>query len=92
MDDHFAVNWGYREFPKEPDEKAELEKLVKVQIDQPMFRFGDPNPAVDSTQQTEDLGSNAVEATKLGLRNLERVSGDPVKATSKPGKDYELLG
>jgi hypothetical protein len=89
--DAFAVNWGYRQFPKGADEKAELEKLVKVQIDQPMFRFGDPNSGVDSTQQTEDLGSNAVEATKLGLRNLERVAGYLVKATSKPGKNYDLL-
>jgi hypothetical protein len=89
--DAFAVNWGYRQFPKGADEKAELEKIVKVQIDQPMYRFGDPNAGVDSTQQTEDLGSDAVEATKLGLRNLERVAGYLVKATSKPGKDYELL-
>jgi hypothetical protein len=89
--DTFAVNWGYRQFPKDADEKAELEKLVKVQIDQPIFRFGDPNANVDSTQQTEDLGSNAVEATKLGLLNLQRVAGYLVKATSKPGKDYELL-
>jgi hypothetical protein len=56
-----------------------------------MFRFGDPNAGTDSTQQTEDLGSNAVEATKLGLLNLERVAGYLVKATSKPGKDYDLL-
>lgn len=89
--DYFAVNWGYREFPKGADEKAELEKLVKVQIDQPIYRFGDPNAGVDSTQQTEDLGSNAVMATDLGLRNLERVAGYLVKATSQPGKDYELL-
>jgi hypothetical protein len=89
--DYFAVNWGYREFPKGADEKAELEKLVKVQVDQPMYRFGDPNARVDPTQQTEDLGSNAVVATKLGLQNLERVAGYLVKATSKPGKDYELL-
>jgi hypothetical protein len=89
--DFFAVNWGYAQFPKGADEKAELEKLVKVQIDQPIYRFGDPNPGVDSTQQTEDLGSNAVEATRLGLRNLERVAGYLVKATCKKGKDYELL-
>jgi hypothetical protein len=89
--DYFAVNWGYRQFPADADEKAELEKITKVQIDQPMFRFGGPNPGVDSTQQTEDLGSNAVEATKLGLLNLQRVAGYLVKATSKPGKDYELL-
>ena len=89
--DFFAVDWGYREFAKGADEKAELEKLVKVQVDQPIYRFGDPNPAVDSTQQTEDLGSNAVAATKLGLANLERVAGYLVKATSKAGKDYSLL-
>ena len=89
--DYFAVNWGYREFPKDADQKAELEKMVKVQIDQPMYRFGDPNAGTDSTQQTEDLGANAVEATKLGLRNLERIAGYLVKATSKPGKDYDLL-
>ncbi len=89
--DVFACNWGYRQFPKDADEKAELEKLVKVQIDQPIYRFGDPNAGVDSTQQTEDLGSNAVEATKFGLLNLQRVAGYLVKATSKPGKDYELL-
>jgi hypothetical protein len=89
--DTFAVNWGYRQYPKGADEKAELEKLVKVQIDQPMFRFGDPNAGVDSTQQMEDLGSNAVEATRLGLLNLQRVAGYLVKATSKPGKDYDLL-
>jgi hypothetical protein len=89
--DYFAVNWGYREFSKGADEKAELEKLVKVQVNEPMYRFGDPNAQVDSTQQTEDLGSNAVVATKLGLQNLERVAGYLVKATSKPGKDYELL-
>ena len=89
--DYFAVNWGYREFPKGADEKAELEKLVRVQVDQPIYRFGGPNPQVDSTQQTEDLGSNAVMATQLGLQNLERVAGYLVKATSKPGKDYGLL-
>jgi hypothetical protein len=89
--DYFAVNWGYHQFAKDADEKVELEKLTKLQIDQPMLRFGDPNPEVDSTQQTEDLGSNAVEATKLGLLNLERVAKYLVKATSKPGKDYELL-
>ena len=89
--DFFAVNWGYHQFPKGADEKAELEKLVRVQVDQPIYRFGDPNPGVDSTQQTEDLGADAVEATRLGLLNLERVAGYLVKATAKPGKDYSVL-
>ena len=89
--DHFAVNWGYRQFPEDANEMEELEKLVQKQIDEPMFRFGGRNPGVDSTQQTEDLGSNAVEATRLGLKNLERVSGYLVRATSEKGRDYSLL-
>lgn len=89
--DFFAVNWGYRQFASEALAKEELEKLVKRQIDEPLLRFGGPNAAVDSTQQTEDLGQNAVEATRLGLENLRRVAQRLVPATSRAGEDYELL-
>jgi hypothetical protein len=89
--DAFAATWGYKEFPAGADEKAELEKLAKKQVSDPIYRFGDPNATVDSTQQTEDLGADAVEATKLGMQNLERIAGFLVAATSQPGKDYELL-
>ncbi len=89
--DFFAVEWGYREFPEGANEKQELEKLVKAQVTNPILRFGDPNPAVDSTQQTEDLGADAVEATSLGLKNLERIAGFLIPATCKPGEDYSLL-
>ena len=89
--DYFAVNWGYREFPDGASESEELEKLLKPQVSNPILRFGDPNPAVDSTQQTEDLGSNAVDATQLGLKNLERIFDFVIPATCVPGKDYALL-
>jgi hypothetical protein len=90
--DHFAVEWGYRQFADDADEKAELERIVARQLDDPMLRFGSPNPLEDPTQQTEDLGANAVEATRLGLKNLERIAGYLVEATSEPGEDYRLLG
>ena len=89
--DHFAVEWGYRQFDDGADEKQELEALAAKQVDEPMFRFGRPNAFTDSTQQTEDLGSDAVAATELGLKNLERIAGFLVTATSKKGKDYNLL-
>lgn len=89
--DFFAVNWGYRQFPESASEEEELEKLVKQQIDEPMFRFGNREAEIDSTQQTEDLGDEAVEATRLGLLNLERVAGYLVEATSTEGEDYALL-
>ena len=89
--DHFAIEWGYRQFDAGADEKEQLEALTAKQVDEPMYRFGRPNPWTDSTQQTEDLGSDAVAATELGLKNLERIAGFLVTATSKEGKDYNLL-
>jgi len=92
--DKFAVEWGYSQFPDADtyeEEKAELEEIVKRQLDDPTLLFGNPNPAQDPTQQTEDLGSDPVAATELGLKNLERVAGYIVEATSEPGEDYSLL-
>jgi hypothetical protein len=89
--DLFATEWGYRQFPADADVEAELEKIVARQKDDPMLRFGNPNPFEDPTQQTEDLGADAVAATRLGLANLERVAGYLVDATSRPGEDYDLL-
>ena len=92
--DFFAVEWGYKEFKDVIDtaeEKPLLEKIVARQIDDPKLRFGNPNAGVDPTQQTEDLGSDAVRATELGLKNIERVAGFLVSATCKEGEDYDLL-
>ena len=92
--DEFAVEWGYREFPDAKtyeQEKKELEKLTARQIEDPKLRFGDPNPREDPSQQTEDLGSDPIRATELGLKNTDRVAGYLVKATSKAGENYDLL-
>src|SRR5262249_46180009 len=54
-------------------------------------RFGDPNPREDPSQQTEDLGSDPVRATELGLKNIDRVAGYLVKGTARAGENYDLL-
>ena len=92
--DFFAVEWGYKEFPDATTyekEKAALDTIVARQLKDPTLRFGDPNPGEDPSQQTEDLGSDPVAATELGLKNLDRVAGYLVKAVSKKGEDYDLL-
>jgi hypothetical protein len=92
--DFFAVDWGYRTYPdaKTPEaEKPNLEALVARQVGDPTLRFGDPNAAEDPSQQTEDLSSDPIAATALGLRNLALVAANLVRATCKPGEDYELL-
>lgn len=92
--DEFAVEWGYKQFPDAKDyeaEKKKLDEIVARQRGDAKLRFGDPNPGEDPSQQTEDLGSDPVAATELGLKNLERVAGYLVKATCKAGENYELL-
>ncbi len=91
--DKFAVEWGYKPFPEATTfdaEKAKLDEIVARQIKDVTLRFGDPTGS-DPSAQTEDLGSDAVAATDLGLKNLDRVASYLVKATSKKGEDYELL-
>jgi hypothetical protein len=92
--DFFAIEWGYREFhgaTNRATEKPHLDKLVARQLTDPTLRFGDPNPGVDPSQQTEDLGSDPVKATALGLKNIARVAAMLVSATCKEGEDYETL-
>jgi hypothetical protein len=92
--DRFAVEWGYREFKGAKtydDEKKELDQIVSRQLKAPALRFGDPNPIEDPSQQTEDLGSDALAATGLGLKNIERVAGFLVKAAAKKGENYDQL-
>jgi Met-zincin/Domain of unknown function (DUF5117)/Domain of unknown function (DUF5118) len=91
--DKFAVEWGYKTFPEArtfEQEKAKLDEIASRQIKDATLRFGDPN-GVDPSSQTEDLGSDAVAATDLGLKNLDRVAAFLVKATVKKGDDYSLL-
>lgn len=92
--DRFAVEWGYREFKGAKtyeDEKTELDKVVARQLKDATLRFGNPNPAEDPSQQTEDLGSDPIAATALGLKNIDRVAGFLVKATTKKGENYDQL-
>ena len=92
--DFFAVEWGYKEFPDATTyekEKAALEPIVARQLKDPTLRFGDPESRRRPSQQTEDLGSDPVAATELGLKNIDRVAGYLVKAASKKGEDYDLL-
>lgn len=92
--DFFAIEWGYKQFPgttNTASDKPLLNAIAARQANDPMLRFGDPNPSVDPTQQTEDLSSDAVRATELGLKNIDRVMGYLVSATCKENEDYDLL-
>lgn len=91
--DHFAIEWGYKEFdnsrPIESD-KARLDQIAERQLTDPRLRFGSAGTG-DPRAQTEDIGDDAIKATTYGLMNLDIVAGNLVNATSENGKDFSRL-
>jgi hypothetical protein len=92
--DLFAIEWGYKPLPRATtadDEKEELDRIAARQVLDPALRFGDGDPSEDPGRQTEDLGSDPIAATELGLKNIRRVLDYLIPATSRHGEDYSRL-
>ena len=94
--DDFAIDWGYRPLPGVKSPQGELKTLdewAARQLKQPWLRFGgeDGPSIVDPTVVTENIGSDRIEATRLGLKNLDRVLDYLVTATTTKGEDFALL-
>ncbi len=93
--DKFAVRWGYRPIAgaDHPDDELEtLNQWAREQDEFPWLRFTTPDSPNDPENLTEAVGdADAVEATRLGLLNLNRVMGYMLEATEKPNEDYSLL-
>ena len=94
--DKFAVMWGYKPIPgaKTPDEeKPALDEWARVQEKTPYLRFStEGSRGADYGENTEAVGdADAVRATALGLKNLERVSGYLLKATEEKGENWDQL-
>jgi hypothetical protein len=88
--------WGYKPIPgaKSPDdEKATLDKWARAQDSTPWLRFSTTDSrGSDPGELTEAVGdSDAIEATKLGVKNLERVAAMLLNATTKDGDNYDDL-
>ena len=94
--DYFAIDWGYRPIPQAKtsyDEIPTLDEWAARQLKEPWLRFGgeDGPSTVDPTVLTENIGSDPVEATALGLKNLDRGLDYLVAATTNKGEDFSLL-
>ncbi len=90
--DHFAIEWGYREFDNKAPVKGDsshLHKIAARQLNDPRLRFA--LGGNDPRSQAEDLGNDAIKATAYGIKNLERIAGNLVSATSENGKDFSRL-
>lgn len=73
--DNWSIEFGYRLIPgaDSPEaERATINEWIKAKADDPAYRFGFQN-RVDPSAQTEDLGDDAVYASQLGIKNLQRI-------------------
>lgn len=93
--DYFAIDWGYKPIAaKSPEEeRPTLDKWASRQLTEPWLRFGgeDGPAAVDPTVKTENIGADSLQATALGLKNLDRCVDCLVPATTALGEDFDLL-
>jgi hypothetical protein len=93
--DKFAIMWQNKPIPgaRTPDdEKRTLDQWSRMQDSIPWLRFETQDATADPAVLTEAVGDeDAVKSSRLGLRNLERVSRMLLPVAEKPGEDYELL-
>jgi Met-zincin/Domain of unknown function (DUF5117)/Domain of unknown function (DUF5118) len=95
--DRWATRWGYKPIPgakTADEEKATLDEWAREQDKTPWFRFSTPGAmGSDPGDLIEAVGDDdAIKSTALGVRNLERVAGMLLAATStKQGEPYEDL-
>ena len=90
--DRFSVKWGYKPIldSSQDEEKEILRKWIIENQDDLKYRFG-PGRSIDPSQQTEDLGDNAIEASNYGIKNLKRIYPELINWTSIDGENYDNL-
>jgi hypothetical protein len=96
--DRYAVMWGYKPIPSARTPEAELPTLnqwASLQDATPWFRFASDAGAggADPGEQSEAIGdADAVRATTLGFKNIERIMKLVTPAaTTDAFADYSLL-
>lgn len=94
--DYFAIEWGYKPVAgakTAEGEVATLDEWASRQIKEPFLRFGgEDGPAgVDPSVLTENIGSDVIEATAMGLKNAGRAIDYLIPATTAKGEDFTLL-
>ncbi len=93
--DNFAVEWGYTEFPGDRTAEEEIPLLNAIadrQLTNKAFRWDSYSDGAqyDPRIQTEDIGNDAIAATRLGMKNLERIMANVVSAaTYEDGRTYD---
>ncbi len=92
--DKWAIKWGYTWFDNQtPEEEAKiLNKWTIERAGNPIYFYGQQtaNP-IDPRAQSEDLGDDAMKASRYGIANLKRILPNIEKWTYEEGKPYDNL-
>ena len=93
--DKWAIEWGYTRLPQfetAAAEEALLDEWIREHADDPRYFYGQQTGGqVDPRSQREDLGNDAVKASRYGLRNLERIVPNLIEWTYASGEDFDQL-
>ena len=94
--DRWAIRWGYAPIPgaaSPDDERPILNQWAKEQDAVPWLRFSTAgSEGTDPGDETEAVGdADPVYSTGLGIKNLQRVMGFVLAATSRDGESYADL-
>ena len=90
--DYYLVDWAYSYFPEEltkEEVREELRAMVDAKADDPRFRYGrQQGLALDPSSLTEDLGDDAVKASRYGIKNLQFIMDNLNEWVAGEDKDY----
>ncbi len=93
--DKWAIEFGYRLFPKaaSPElEKKKINQWVTGRLKNKRLRFGSEMLLyVDPRSQNEDLGNNAMKAGYYGIKNLQYILPHLKEWVAAPDEDYTDL-
>jgi hypothetical protein len=88
--DYFLVKWNYSFFDNTPEEeRTSLAAMVAAKAGDIRYRYGAQQGAIfDPSSQTEDLGDNAVKASRYGIQNLKYMMQHLNSWVGAQDKDY----
>ena len=93
--DAFSVRWGYRPLPRansNEEEERILDRWIRQHAGDPAYFYGEQSGAqIDPRSQREDLGNDAVKASRYGIQNLKRIVPRLVDWTYREGESYAEL-
>lgn len=92
--DRWSIEWGYKpiyEAATSEDEKKTLNKWILTHVNDPVYFYGRQGQAYDPRSQSEDIGDNAMQASELGIKNLQRIVPNLSAWLKEEAEDYDKL-